>query len=359
MQIPTFIEPADPYASNDPVAKCDPVARPGVVAFRDWVLSQLGGTDLGIVRACTGPRPTSKHHEGRAWDWAPPSQAAANELLDCLLKDRGEDPRALVRRAGIRVIIWQRRIWTPPGWAPYTKSGGDPHTGHIHFGFDWDGANAKTSLYTLDPSGDAAVFGMATGAQSGPIDAADLGAMYGTEVPARRTPLTDQALAEALAAAYIQVTGEAPDYNTLGLAWAMVQHETGHTMSMWNHNVGNIKKTSSWTGDYHKLPVNEPNPYFRSYPSAAAGSADYWRLMRRRYSRALVAFKAGDPLDAAKQLRAKGYFTAPVDLYAKALGRWFARYKDTFVRESWASRLTPLLAGVAITIAAAAAEEYF
>jgi hypothetical protein len=149
--------PIDDYAPVEPVQTCDPSPKPGVVAFRDMVLKIAKGADLGISRDCAGGG-DSKHTEGRAWDWAPPDSATATGFVDCLTSaDSHGNPDALARRAGIRVIIWDRRIWTAStrAWAPYTKPGGDPHTGHVHFDFSWKGANAQTSLYAILEDGTA------------------------------------------------------------------------------------------------------------------------------------------------------------------------------------------------------------
>lgn len=164
MDLPAFDSAPDAYAPYEPPAKCEPDPQPGVQAFARWVLGSIGGRSLGIVRECSGTA-SSHHHEGRAWDWAPPSAGAARALLDCLLTSDGE-PHALLRRAGIRYIIYERRLWSagPRHWRPYTKT--DPHTGHVHFSFSWLGARGQTSLYELDEGGQINVRS---------IDAAELG----------------------------------------------------------------------------------------------------------------------------------------------------------------------------------------
>lgn len=142
----------EPYAPFEPTTACNPVEQPGVQAFRSFVLERHGGRDMGIVRACTadeladelarGESP-SKHYEGRAWDWGPPSPAHAERLLNELAARSDE----LKRRAGIRSIIWDHSIWIAGvGWGPY--HGDNPHTDHVHFDFSRQGAAAQTSFYT-------------------------------------------------------------------------------------------------------------------------------------------------------------------------------------------------------------------
>jgi hypothetical protein len=351
MKIPHFDKPADPYAERSPPIECDPTPKPGVIAFRDWILAELGGKSLGIVRACDEPTPTSVsvHHEGRGWDWAPPSAAAADQLIECLLAERDGQPDALARRAGIRVIIWQRRMWISDGnaWRPYSKA--DPHTSHIHFAFSHDGANARTSLYVIDARGHASVLGMADQVKSIYVDDIELAGAEGAEVPAKRTPLTEQRLAEVLAAGHLRAFGSAPSYNRLGMAWAQVNHETGRTKSAWNHNWGNLVKTGSWSGDWHLLGSTP----FRAYPSGLAGAEDYWRLLARRYAEALEAFDAGEPTEAAELLKAGGYYEDTAANYARALESLFSEYERKFTDLDWAERLAPLVAAVGLAAVAA------
>jgi hypothetical protein len=352
MDVPQFSQPVDDYPPFEAVTKCDPTPKPGVVAFRDWIIGELGGEDWGISRRCHDGKPTSRHHEGRAWDWAPPTQAAANQLLDCLLRNEHE----LARRAGIRVIIWDHKIWTPrtKNWEPYTKP--NPHTDHIHFAFSWDGAYAKTTLYTLEPSGNAVVASMAQ-----PVDVVELGSPDPAGmVPARRTPLTEQALAEVLAAGHIRVFGEPPSYYRLGVAWAQVNHETGRTKSAYNYNWGNIICTKSWPGNCHRLggglgPKGDQPGDFRAYGSPLEGAEDYWRLLNRRYSDALEAFDDGDPEAAAAELRRKGWYEGDEAIYAGAMSAFFDEYERTFRDSDWRRRLAPLV----LTAGLAAAAAYF
>lgn len=140
----TFDTPAEPYAPLEPVATCDPTPKPGVIAFRNWVIENWGGVSAGIARGCDVGDP-SKHHEGRAWDWTAPDKATADELLLELLAPEGPELEALARRAGLRTIIWWGQIWIAGrGWIPYT---GNPHRDHVHFGFSWAGARGETSFY--------------------------------------------------------------------------------------------------------------------------------------------------------------------------------------------------------------------
>lgn len=143
--------PPEDYAPPLSVTTCDPDPKPGVEAFRDFVMSHLGGRDLGIGRGGCG---SSEHHEGRAWDWGmnandPEEVARVHELLDWLFSPDSVsgEPNSNFRRVGLRYVIWNRRIWSArnKAWSDY--DGVNPHTDHVHMSWDWPGALAETSFY--------------------------------------------------------------------------------------------------------------------------------------------------------------------------------------------------------------------
>lgn len=146
----SYLGPPEPPAPYTPSTHCDPTPKPGVVAFADWLLRR-GGTDLGVGRKCAPGK--SAHYEGRAWDWgldaADPAQRriADEAIAELFAEGPGGTPQELLRRAGVAVVIWNRRIATAtnPVWRPYT--GPSPHTSHVHFAFGWPGAMGQTSFY--------------------------------------------------------------------------------------------------------------------------------------------------------------------------------------------------------------------
>jgi len=154
---PVFDTPVEPLMGSDESA-CEPNAyRPGVLAFKDFVLEHQGGSNGGTARPCGGS--TSGHHAARAWDWMidaydPEQKARADELLDWLLANDAE----LFRRAGLAYVIWDKKAWSAfkPYWHPYdgfddqgrcSSNCRNPHTNHVHFSFNWPGADGKTSFY--------------------------------------------------------------------------------------------------------------------------------------------------------------------------------------------------------------------
>ncbi|MHA3837384.1 peptidoglycan-binding domain-containing protein [Terrabacter sp. AAH1] len=149
----------DVYVPYQGQTVCDPVARPGVLAFARLMTSHYGmGSTALIGRTCgSGP---SEHYDGRAWDWMlsvdnPAQEAVAQSVLSWLTApDANGVQGAMARRFGIMYIIHNRKMWrayaTDRGWAPYT--GVSPHTDHIHFSFNYDGAAGRTSWWTGVPT---------------------------------------------------------------------------------------------------------------------------------------------------------------------------------------------------------------
>ena len=149
----------DVYVPYQGQTICDPVARPGVLAFARLMTSHYGmGSTALIGRTCTSS--TSEHYDGRAWDWMlnvnnPAQEAVAQSVLDWLTApDANGVKGAMARRFGIMYIIHNRKMWrayaTERGWTPYT--GVSPHTDHIHFSFNYDGAAGRTSWWTGTPT---------------------------------------------------------------------------------------------------------------------------------------------------------------------------------------------------------------
>ena len=131
--------------------RCLTENQPGAVAFAKLLNATYGTHTYGILRKCA-----AEHGEGRALDWMidsskPENLALANALTRWLAApDAQGRPGAMARRFGINYIIFNRqqwKAWAPErGWTAYY--GVSPHTDHIHFSFNWDGAYKRTSWWS-------------------------------------------------------------------------------------------------------------------------------------------------------------------------------------------------------------------
>ena len=146
--LPTTLDVAPGYQKG---TQCLTESQPGAVAFAKLLNSTYGSRTYGILRHCA-----AEHGEGRALDWMINASnaeqlALANALTRWLAApDAQGRPGAMAKRFGINYIIWNRQMWRAydpaRGWAPYY--GVSPHTDHIHFSFNWDGAYKRTSWWT-------------------------------------------------------------------------------------------------------------------------------------------------------------------------------------------------------------------
>lgn len=144
----------EPFPSYDGQSTCSPTTKTGTGRFRAMVMAALGGTDLGIGRACNIGG-TSEHKEGRAWDWGMNANSSADRakvqrLMTWLLATDGAGNKyAMARRLGIMYIIWNRqmfRLYRPEsGWQSY--SGPSPHIDHVHFSLTRAGGAGTTSYW--------------------------------------------------------------------------------------------------------------------------------------------------------------------------------------------------------------------
>jgi hypothetical protein len=140
--LPSALDVAAPYQKG---TRCLTYNQPGAVAFAKLLNATYGNRIYGILRTCA-----AEHGEGRALDWMiNANNSEQRALADALTRwlaapDAQGRPGAMARRFGINYIIWNRQQWRAydpgRGWAPYY--GVSPHTDHIHFSFNWDGARS-------------------------------------------------------------------------------------------------------------------------------------------------------------------------------------------------------------------------
>lgn len=107
--------------------------------------------------------------------------------------------------------------------------------------------------------------------------------------------------------------------------------ETGDGSSMWNYNVGNVKRMKGhpwmmlknvWEILNGKKEVfNPPHPqtHFRAFDSLESGVREYLRVMRGRFAKAWPYVEKGDPEEFSRELKRLRYYTADEAAYTKAI----------------------------------------
>ncbi len=114
----------------------------------------------------------------------------------------------------------------------------------------------------------------------------------------------------------------------LDVLTAHVSHETASGDKMYNFNFGGIKgaspdgltaryKTTEFLGGRRTKLVDG----FRAYGSLDDGARDYLLFLQGRYGKAYAKAQDGDVDGFSRALKQSGYYTAPVDTYARAMRR--------------------------------------
>lgn len=156
-----------------------------------------------------------------------------------------------------------------------------------------------------------------------------------------KTVASEKEMALALALAYRNLTGKAPDPNTLGMMAAQSYLESGHGQSMYNWNFGGIKGDGApGTAGVVVLPTHEVvdgedkiyHLRFRAYLSMLDGATDHVRLLLRYYPSALACAAQGDCQGYAEALKSHGYFTAPVENWTDSDGKFHSGYAPLMER---------------------------
>jgi hypothetical protein len=139
--------------------RCLGRAQPGTISLRRYIDHWFRGHSLGIYncRNVAGTNHLSTHAEGRALDWAlnaavRKQRREARRIIRYFLRDDSfGKPRAMARRWGIEVIIYNDHLWSvthdSAGWRPCRAVCSD-HTDHLHIEQNWRGAKRKLSAWT-------------------------------------------------------------------------------------------------------------------------------------------------------------------------------------------------------------------
>jgi hypothetical protein len=162
-----------------------------------------------------------------------------------------------------------------------------------------------------------------------------------------KTTCTQSEMIEGFVKGWIKAFGTKPEKKSIGVLFSQNALETGSTKSMWNFNVGNVKfvpsanpaddddksyfmLSNTWEIIGGKKIIFQPPhraTWFRSFDSLEEGIADHLNFLKNtRYKKSWAAVEAGDPDQFARLLKSQGYYTAPVEDYAKAMGYFFKKY---------------------------------
>jgi hypothetical protein len=185
--------------------------------------------------------------------------------------------------------------------------------------------------------------------------------MIGIYVSPVRTAVTGSSLREALRENLTRLTGGEPSEHALTTLVAMSALETGHWKSCWNYNLGNVKASGTWPGNYtclanvreviggvekwysptgetagkngptigqrYSVPPGHPQTRFRAYDGLAEGCTGWCEKLVKGYQAPLEALLAGADTDTfVAGLKSLSYFTASLENYQALIRALYAQY---------------------------------
>lgn len=172
-----------------------------------------------------------------------------------------------------------------------------------------------------------------------------------TEVAAIKTPFQPADLIAALGTAYNEQLGHGPTHATLAVLCAQIALETANGTSAICNNVGNFKRGVSddyctfQTFEYIGGVKTPMSCQFSAWPTLAQGCGYYLSALYTHWPEAWEAAVQGDPQGFADGLKARGYYTAPLELYAAGVKRWTDYYLARLGGDEAVTEPAPILSG--------------
>ena len=134
-------------------------------------------------------------------------------------------------------------------------------------------------------------------------------------VAKKKTPLTEQQVADTLCESYLELHGKFPSKNRLAIGWAQIALENSRGKKIWNNNIGNQGPFRMDQEYYHHLRKGWP---YRSFKTPKQSGISYWNIISK-CSMASQAFDAGNPVVATAYLKKCNYFSSDLNQYTQNL----------------------------------------
>jgi len=176
-------------------------------------------------------------------------------------------------------------------------------------------------------------------------------------VELKKTPLPKEALVEAILFAWYDLWKEIPQKQSVGIFYSQTMIETGGK-SLYGNNISNVKVPNKISEDkevlYHMLPntweilngkkvIFQPpdrQTWFLSFRTLKDGIQHHLNFVKSgRYSNAWAAVKSGNVKEYATQLKARGYYTAPLADYIKGMNLFYSPYMKSKMYETALAKL--------------------
>ena len=160
-----------------------------------------------------------------------------------------------------------------------------------------------------------------------------MGGLLEVQVPRVQTSNTPQDIADALATAWASVIGGDPPDGAINVLLAQSAFETGHWVSCWNNNLGNVKH---FTGDgfsWFSMSATEGDQAvvmvaskWKSFLTLDLGAAFFLKFHSTHFPTAWQSVLAGDVPGFVAALKNAGYFTGNLAQYTAGVQAYSDRY---------------------------------
>lgn len=163
------------------------------------------------------------------------------------------------------------------------------------------------------------------------------------QVPTKTTSFTILEYCKAAIKVWFSIYNAFPSKQSIGVLYSQLGVETGLSKNCYCYNLGNIKAIDIpgetikycalkgvWeivNGKRVTLTPDNPGSWFRAFDTLDEGMSFYINFLRnKRYKIAWAGVEGGDTLKFATLLKQQGYYTAPVNDYAKIMQYYFTRF---------------------------------
>lgn len=169
--------------------------------------------------------------------------------------------------------------------------------------------------------------------------------MSGLE-PIKRTDCSQQELTQALITGWENIFNYTPTKEQVAIIWAQHALETGMSTSMYNYNIGTIKKSTTIDNiktKYYSLN-SDINALFPAFNNLLEGAAFYLQFLKNtKFVEVWKAIESGSPAEFVHLLKLIGYYKSSEEDYTKAELSYFNRFMKSDYYDKAIKKAQPII----------------
>lgn len=161
----------------------------------------------------------------------------------------------------------------------------------------------------------------------------------------KRTDCSQQELIDTLINAWEYLFARIPTKEQLAVVWAQHAIETGESTSMYNYNIGCVKKTYAnnkyWdTFKTKYFMLDEFGPIYLAFETLQEGAKFYLKFLKHtKFKSAWKAIEAGNPVEFAHLLKEAKFYHSSEEEYVKAEFAQFSKFMHSDCYEKAIAKL--------------------